>query len=107
MLVVPRCVVTFTQLTYFLSPRIDIHNTATNHDEIKKPPHVLEPLTLYVIWDGKKNTDEPHTFIPRQLKPIFRVYHDTTLPNAVGAVALLRAASTKLRRTGFDDGNLD
>jgi hypothetical protein len=49
MLVVPRCVVTFTQLTYFLSPRIDIHNTATNHDEIKKPPHVLEPLTLYVI----------------------------------------------------------
>jgi hypothetical protein len=39
MLVMPRCVVTFTQLTYFLSPRIDIHNTAMNHDEIKKSLH--------------------------------------------------------------------
>jgi hypothetical protein len=39
-----------------------------------------------VIRDGKKNTGEPHTFIPRQLKPKYRVYHDTTLPNAAGAV---------------------
>jgi hypothetical protein len=52
----------------------------TKRQSPSRPQRVLEPLTLFPFkGTSKKNTGEPHTFIPRQLKPIYRVCHDTTL----------------------------